>query len=176
MDVILAYLVIQHNWLNTHVSNITLIDAVTEFQFWFIIILGFVTYVVWGLIFNWVMNTYEKSNKVKIYVKNKQEIITRNEGKVKQLIQDNNSIELAISDFDSKISSERNRLQNPQFNFANYHTWHSQYISGWINGINHLANVNAITPQRQDELSRQTIDTSKAFLVNNNLNNLNNNL
>lgn len=175
MDVILAYLVIQHNWSNSHVGNITLIDAITEFQFWFIIILGFVTYIVWGLIFNWVMNTYEKSNKVKIFIKHKQELVNRNDISKSQIIKDNNGLELGITDIDSNISAARNRMQNPQFNFANYHTWHSQYISGWIDGINHLANVNVITIQRQDDLSRQTIETSNTFLANNNLNNISNN-
>jgi protein-S-isoprenylcysteine O-methyltransferase Ste14 len=176
MDIILAYLVIRHNWSNSHVGNITLVDAISDLQFWYIIILGFVTYIVWGLIFNWVMNTYEKSNKVKIFIKHKQELLTRNEERKNQIIKDNNVIELAVTDIDSKVNSERNRMQNPQFNFANYHTWHSQYISGWINGINHLANVNVITPQRQGDLSNQTIETSKAFLICNNLNNINTNL
>jgi uncharacterized protein YoxC len=52
--------------------NMTIGMAVQQINFWLIIFAGFVVYLIWGFVFSFVMEEYEKLDKVRFAIKNKE--------------------------------------------------------------------------------------------------------
>lgn len=58
--------------------------AFENIHFWIIIFAGFVVYLVWGFVFDFTMETYEKLNSVKSFIKSKESEITHLQGNIKE--------------------------------------------------------------------------------------------
>jgi len=109
--------------------------ALGEAEFWMIIFAGFVVYVIWGLVFDFIMKEHEKLDAIKIYVRSKKEEIKNIE---KQLIK----ITHLVNDFKNKIIEEAGKINVLQskidgfvFPVKEYINYHSQFKEGWFQAI-----------------------------------------
>ncbi|WP_333809258.1 ABC transporter permease [Flavobacterium sp.] len=109
--------------------------ALGEAEFWMIIFAGFVVYVIWGLVFDFVMKEYEKLDAIKIYIRSKNEEIKNIE---KQLVK----VTHLVNDFKNKIIEETGKINLLQskidgfvFPIKEYLNYHNQYKEGWFQAI-----------------------------------------
>jgi predicted nucleic acid-binding Zn-ribbon protein len=136
-DAILAYQIekkiFDFEKLPGEVFNLGL--AFQSVEFWGIIFAGFVVYVIWGLVFDFIMNEHDNIDKIKIFInslKNQKEnlISVKNEvGKLKE------SIEEEISTIEGKIAELQNKIDSWIFEKKRYLIYHQQFLNGWLLAI-----------------------------------------
>lgn len=110
--------------------------ALGEAEFWMIIFAGFVVYVIWGLVFDYVMKEYENMDKVRMFIKAKREELVNLEklrgdtiGKIIDFKQ-----QLAI--INGKIAVLQAKIDGFVFPVKEYLNYHNQYKEGWYQAIN----------------------------------------
>jgi hypothetical protein len=81
-DFIIAYAIVKEIYdikiggLFQEMPPMTIERAFKEVNFWIIIFAGFVVYIIWGLVFSFTMSEYEKMDKVRFTIKNKEQKLT----------------------------------------------------------------------------------------------------
>lgn len=137
-DSILAYLIEKkiYDFERTLTSaNFDLSIAFRSVEFWGIIFAGFVVYIIWGLVFDFVMKEHENIDKIKLFVQSLKE-------KKEMLIQDGVKLKEEIREIDSKLVETEGKLREIQskidgFVFPNrkYKVYHTEYVKGWFLAI-----------------------------------------
>ncbi|MCL6296272.1 ABC transporter permease [Jejuia spongiicola] len=133
-DAILAYLIDQKLYNLNKTFDSEVFNISTAFQsvsFWLIIFAGFVSYIVWGLVFDFVMKEHADRDKIKAFIRSKKEEIL---GKEKKLIKLKEEIS-GVEDEISKIKIRTTELQNIIDGFIlpvmNYKALSTEYLQGW---------------------------------------------
>lgn len=137
-DVILAYLIEKKIFLFNAVlgDKFTPEDAVQSVNFWGIIFAGFIVYVIWGLVFDFVMKEYENVDKIKSFIRGKHAEINNAVQKktdVKNQIED---IKNSIATINGVISELQAKIDGFIFPVKEYLLYHYQYVEGWYQSIN----------------------------------------
>jgi len=110
--------------------------ALGEAEFWMIIFAGFVVYIIWGLVFDFVMKEFENIDKIRAFIRGKKE---------KQIDLDKLKIDIItkINDFkqqvitiNGKISELQSKIDGFVFPVKEYLHYHHQYKEGWFQAIN----------------------------------------
>lgn len=133
-DVILAYQIekkiFDFDKLPGQVYNIRL--ALESVGFWGIIFAGFVVYIIWGLVFDFVMNEYENMDKVKMFINSlkKQKANLNSEKEATKTIKE--AIQEEISSIEGKINELQAKIDGFIFEQKRYLNYHSQYLNGWL--------------------------------------------
>lgn len=137
-DALLAYLIEKkiydfNRTLNSEEYNLQI--AITEPEFWVIIFAGFVVYLIWGLVFDFIMKEYENIDKITVFIKNKKD-------EIKNLISSKELIAEKIEEFQHKITEVKGKISEIQskingfiFPIKEYLLYHSQYKEGWFQAI-----------------------------------------
>ncbi|WP_405369319.1 ABC transporter permease [Nonlabens sp. Asnod2-A12] len=137
-DVILAYLIekkiFDFNALPG--QSFTANDALQSVNFWGIIFAGFVVYVIWGLVFDFVMKEHENVDKIKNFIRSKKEAIKNDEDKKKELIEKVDKLKHDISEIEGKIAELQSKIDGFIFPVKEYLHYHFQYMKGWYQAIN----------------------------------------
>jgi hypothetical protein len=109
--------------------------ALEQAEFWMIIFAGFVVYIIWGLVFDFVMKEHENMDKIRVFIRGKKEELTILE-KVK--LENSNK----INDFKQKVVSMNGIIRELQskidgfiFPVKEYLNYHYQYKEGWYQAI-----------------------------------------
>jgi hypothetical protein len=109
--------------------------ALEQAEFWMIIFAGFVVYIIWGLVFDFVMKEHENMDKIRVFIRGKKEELT-NLGKVK--LENSNK----INDFKQKVVGINGTIRELQskidgfvFPVKEYLNYHHQYKEGWYQAI-----------------------------------------
>jgi len=110
--------------------------ALEQSEFWMIIFAGFVVYIIWGLVFDFVMKEYENLNKIRVFIRAKNEELinlekqkTENENKINDFKQQSISI-------NGTITLLQNKIDGFVFPVKEYLHYHHQYKEGWYQAIN----------------------------------------
>ncbi|KVV14361.1 ABC transporter permease [Flavobacterium sp. TMP13] len=109
--------------------------ALGQAEFWMIIFAGFVVYVIWGLVFDFVMKENENKDKIRVFIRGKkEEIVNFEKSKLE------NSIK--ILEFSNKIDHHKGEIKLLQskvdgfvFPVKEYLNYHNQYKEGWFQAI-----------------------------------------
>ncbi|WP_461790654.1 hypothetical protein [Pedobacter sp.] len=110
--------------------------AIGEAEFWMIIFAGFVVYIIWGLVFDFVMKEYENIDKIKAFIRNKQQELQRLEKTRLQISTDIEQTKQLISTIKGKIEELQNKIDGFILNIKQYLHYHNQYVEGWLQAIN----------------------------------------
>ncbi|WPO82852.1 beta-carotene 15,15'-monooxygenase [Chryseobacterium sp. JJR-5R] len=116
--------------------------AFSHVQFWAIIFAGFIVYIIWGLVFDFVMKEHREKDRIK----NEQEIRQK---KVEFLTEKANALKKEIEDINANIGSikesvikTRGRIEELQniidgviIPTKDYKMYASEYVQGWITFI-----------------------------------------
>ena len=110
--------------------------ALQSVNFWGIIFAGFVVYVIWGLVFDFVMKEHENVDKIKGFIRNKKEEIKNLTLRKNNLIEKINSIKQEITSIKGEISELQSKIDGFIFPIKEYLHYHYQYKEGWYQAIN----------------------------------------
>lgn len=137
-DAILAYQIEKKIYdiektLNSPDFNVQI--AFTKAEFWGIIFAGFVVYIIWGLVFDFIMKEYDNFDKIKTFIRSKREDIKNCELEIISQTEKLNPIKEEISGIEGKINDLQRTIDGFVFSNKHYLTYHAEYVKGWFLGI-----------------------------------------
>jgi len=110
--------------------------ALEESEFWMIIFAGFVVYLIWGLVFDFVMKEHENLDKINVFIKTKKEEIKNILSQRDDLIDKINELKHNITSIQGTIRELQSKIDGFIFPVKEYLHYHHQYKEGWFQAIN----------------------------------------
>jgi len=110
--------------------------ALGEAEFWMIIFAGFVVYIIWGLVFDFVMKEFENIDKIRAFIRGKKENMIDLEKLKAEYINKINDFKQQIVTINGKISELQSKIDGFVFPVKEYLHYHHQYKEGWFQAIN----------------------------------------
>ncbi|OEK09513.1 hypothetical protein A8C32_12455 [Flavivirga aquatica] len=141
--------------------------AFSSVEFWGIIFAGFIVYIIWGLVFDFIMKEYDNFDKIKSFIRTKREDVENCEINISKIIQKLNPIKEEISGIEGKINDLQRTIDGFVFSNKHYLTYHSEYVKGWFLAI--TDNFEAL--KRRDELLSKCVEIEKSHLIKHHINN-----
>lgn len=162
-DVILAYLIEKKIFDFERVlgESFSPSIAIKSVNFWGIIFAGFVVYIIWGLVFDFVMKEHENVDKIKSFIRNKKEEIKNTQIKKSELATKIESLKHEITSINGRISELQSKIDGFVFPVKEYLHYHYQYKEGWYQAIN--AEL-ALPNKEKNELRNRCEDVSLKHL------------
>lgn len=172
-DILLAFFVEKKLWeLNVVNENAKFgfAEAMESQEFWLIIFLGFIAYLIWGFIFDFVMEEHKEKDKIKNAIRKRNEQISIH----KEQIHDNKAkigeVKALIREIKEKISKARGRINELQrivdgtiIPTKEYKLYASEYLQGWLTFINEKL---PISKSEKDGLIQDCITLNEQHLDN----------
>jgi len=109
--------------------------ALGEAEFWMIIFAGFVVYIIWGLVFDFVMKEFENIDKIRAFIRGKKENMIDLEKLKAEYINKINDFKQQIVTITGKISELQSKIDGFVFPVKEYLHYHHQYKEGWYQAI-----------------------------------------
>lgn len=109
--------------------------AVNSPGFWIIIFAGFVSYIIWGLVFDFVMIEHAERDKIFSFIKDKKEEVFNKEkilNKIKEKIE---KLEVEIGQIKIRIAELQNIIDGFILPIRNYKQLSTEYLQGWLKYI-----------------------------------------
>jgi len=110
--------------------------ALGEAEFWMIIFAGFVVYIIWGLVFDFVMKEFENIDKIRAFIRGKKENLIDLEKLRIEYTNKINDFKEQIISISGKISELQSKIDGFVFPVKEYLHYHHQYKEGWFQAIN----------------------------------------
>ncbi|CAD0007017.1 sugar ABC transporter permease [Flavobacterium chungangense] len=110
--------------------------ALGEAEFWMIIFAGFVVYIIWGLVFDFVMKEFENIDKIRAFIRGKKENLINLEKIKADYINKINDFKQQIVTLNGKNSELQSKIDGFVFPVKEYLHYHHQYKEGWFQAIN----------------------------------------
>ncbi|RZJ49355.1 MAG: ABC transporter permease [Flavobacterium sp.] len=110
--------------------------ALGEAEFWMIIFAGFVVYIIWGLVFDFVMKEFENIDKIRAFIRGKKENLLDLEKLKTEYSNRINDFKQQIITITGKISELQSKIDGFVFPVKEYLHYHHQYKEGWFQAIN----------------------------------------
>lgn len=139
-DVILAYLIEKKIFDFDRVPGQTFSpsQAIESVNFWGIIFAGFVVYLIWGLVFDFVMKEHENVDKIKAFIRSKKEEIKNAQIKKESLLSKIEDLKKDLTSINGNISELQSKIDGFVFPVKEYLHYHYQYKEGWFQAINEV--------------------------------------
>lgn len=109
--------------------------ALGQPEFWMIIFAGFVVYIIWGLVFDFVMKEFENIDKIRAFIRGKKENLINLEKLKTDYINKTNDFKQQIVTINGKISELQSKIDGFVFPVKEYLHYHHQYKEGWFQAI-----------------------------------------
>ena len=110
--------------------------ALGEAEFWMIIFAGFVVYIIWGLVFDFVMKEFENIDKIKAFIRGKKENLLDLEKLKAEYNTKINDFKQQVIAINGKIAELQSKIDGFVFPVKEYLHYHHQYKEGWFQAIN----------------------------------------
>ncbi|OXG01573.1 hypothetical protein BC749_104108 [Flavobacterium araucananum] len=110
--------------------------ALGEAEFWMIIFAGFVVYIIWGLVFDFVMKEFENIDKIRAFIRGKRQNLIDLEKLKTDYNNKVNDFKQQIVNITGKISELQSKIDGFVFPVKEYLHYHHQYKEGWFQAIN----------------------------------------
>ncbi|MCI9847000.1 ABC transporter permease [Flavobacterium pectinovorum] len=110
--------------------------ALGEAEFWMIIFAGFVVYIIWGLVFDFVMKEFENIDKIRAFIRGKKENLIDLEKLKAEYINKINDFKQQVVTANGRISELQSKIDGFVFPVKEYLHYHHQYKEGWFQAIN----------------------------------------
>jgi hypothetical protein len=141
--------------------------AIKESEFWVIIFAGFIVYIIWGLVFDFVMKEHESLDRINVFVNAKKKEIVNLRSELKELGLKNDSLKSKITEAKGKVSEIQSKIDGFIFPVKKYLHYHHQYVEGWFQAI---GTEIALPARQKDELLENCQTVCNDHLIKLNLN------
>ncbi|MDR2621995.1 MAG: hypothetical protein LBC48_05370 [Dysgonamonadaceae bacterium] len=112
--------------------DMTIGMAAQQINFWLIIFAGFVVYIIWGFVFSFVMQEYEKMDKVRYTIKLKEKKLSEYKIECKNIKQKKAQLEAQKESNQGEIDKLKIQLESFVMYFNDVREGINNYFSGWI--------------------------------------------
>lgn len=109
--------------------------AVQSAQFWGIIFAGFVVYIIWGLVFDFIMAEYENFDKVKKFKESLTKQITQLDEQKDKVLKEISGLKHEIAELEGELDGLKAKLNGFIFPQRQYLVLHTEYMKGWLFAI-----------------------------------------
>jgi phage-related tail protein len=169
-DVILAYLIEKKIFLFEALvgQQFTPADAISSVNFWGIIFAGFVVYIIWGLVLDFVMKEHENMDLIKAFIRSKREEIQNYQKEIDNIDSKLPVIRDEINGILGEISELQSKIDGFILPVKKYLNYHYQFAEGWFRII---TSEIALPHREQEELLLRCRHTSEDHLQRLGLNN-----
>lgn len=106
--------------------------AIKQVNFWLIIFAGFVVYIIWGLVFDFTMREYEKMDKVRYAIKNKEQKLSEYKIECKQIRERISILQNEKSSTQGEIDKLKIQLESYVLYFNDVREGINNYFTGWV--------------------------------------------
>ena len=137
-DVIIAYAIVKEIYdikaggSFNQMPKMNLEMAFNENNFWIIIFAGFVVYIIWGLVFSFTMKEYEKLDKVRFAIKNKEQKLIEYKAECKQIREKLVNLQGEITKTQGEVDKLKIQLESYVLYFNDVREGINNYFTGWI--------------------------------------------
>lgn len=137
-DFIIAYAIVKEIY-NIHIGGLfqdmppmTIERAFQEVNFWIIIFAGFVVYIIWGLVFSFTMSEYEKMDKVRFAIKNKEQKLAEYKTDCKKIRETISILQTEKNNTQGEIDKLKIQLESYVLYFNDVREGINNYFAGWV--------------------------------------------
>lgn len=111
--------------------------AYQSVSFWLIIFAGFIVYLIWGFVFDFVMETYGKLDEISVLIKPKQEAIKNQEEQIHKYEEEINKLNYVVGDNNTEIEKLKTILDHSDI-IKPKELEHSlmRFLDGWLEFLN----------------------------------------
>lgn len=154
-DVIIAYEICEkiYNIQKTNsfqnIPDYSLKLAFQSIDFWLIIFAGFVVYLIWGLVFDFTMEAYEKMDKIRVAIRNKEKEIDAAEKDIDRLNEEVNNIEEKHNKNIGEINKLNDLIDHTTIIPKEFEQYLYHFMQGWLHWMS--ANLKNQTQQKECE-------------------------
>ncbi len=137
-DAILAYQIEQKVYdFNRTLSSpdFDVQNALQSVGFWGIIFAGFVVYIIWGLVFDFIMKEYDNLDKIQQFIRKLQEDKANLEKRLTEVKNSIATVAEEITGLKGKVRELQAQIDGFIFPKQKYLVLHAKYVKGWIKAI-----------------------------------------
>ena len=145
-------------------QSLVLNEAMQSQEFWLIIFLGFIAYLIWGFIFDFVMEENKEKDKVKNAVRKRneqigihKESIRENEVKIDELKEFIRNVKEKIGMAKGRIVELQRIIDGTIIPTKEYKLYASEYMQGWLTFMNEKLTIS------QNERTRRIEDCLEIY-------------
>lgn len=137
-DFIIAYAIVKEIYnikiggLFQEMPPMTIERAFQEVNFWIIIFAGFVVYIIWGLVFSFTMKEFEKMDKVRFAIKNKELKLVEYKTDCKKIKERISILQAEKNSTQGEIDKLRIQLESYVLYFNDVREGINNYFAGWV--------------------------------------------
>lgn len=137
-DFIIAYAIVKEIYdIKVGGSFITMQEMSIEMAFkqinlWIIIFAGFVVYIIWGLVFSFTMSEYEKMDKVRYAIKNKEQKLSEYKAECKEIKDKISTLQTESNNIQGEINKLMIQIEAYVLYFNDVREGINNYFTGWI--------------------------------------------
>ncbi|MGB0177370.1 MAG: ABC transporter permease, partial [Owenweeksia sp.] len=136
--------------------------AFQSVAFWGIIFAGFVVYIIWGLVFDFIMKEYDNLDRVQQYVKKLKEDKSHRIKRLEEIKVSTDAVTEEIAGLRGKARELQAKIDGFIFPKQKYLVLHARYAKGWIKAI--LKEI-ALPANEKDRLIHACQKVEKAHLT-----------
>ena len=111
----------------------TIIKALKEINFWVVIFAGFVTYIVWGILFDFVIKAHRNSDQIGTLIRINNEKINDTEDKILQIQKNIDNCHGKINKHNLEKAKYEDWMEIPLIETDDLNRIHYQFMTGWKN-------------------------------------------
>ena len=112
--------------------DMTISMAAQQVNFWLIIFAGFVVYIIWGLVFDFTMREYEKMDKVRYAIKNKEQKLAEYKIECKQIKEKIATLQNEKNSTQGEVDKLKIQLESYVLYFNDVREGVNNYFTGWV--------------------------------------------
>lgn len=112
--------------------DMTISMSTQQVNFWLIIFAGFVVYIIWGLVFDFTMREYQKMDKVRYAIKNREQKLVDYKNECKQIKESISKLHNEKYSTQGEIDKLRIQLESYVLYFNDVREGVNNYFSGWV--------------------------------------------
>lgn len=149
-DCIIAYAIVKEIYnikiggLFQEMPPMTIGRAFQEVNFWIIIFAGFVVYIIWGLVFSFTMSEYEKIDRVRYTIKNKEQKLADYKKECKTIKEKLLALQTEKIKIQGEIDKLKIQIESYVLYFNDVTEGINNYFTGWIGYLK-----STVSPQAQ---------------------------
>jgi predicted nucleic acid-binding Zn-ribbon protein len=170
-DILLAFFVEKKLWELNRIDEDAVYgfnEAINSQEFWLIIFLGFIAYLIWGFIFDFVMEEHKEKDKIKNAIRKRNEQIEIHNAQIHDNKAKIDELKDSIREIKERISKVRGRIEELQriidgtiIPTKEYRLYSSEYMQGWLTYINEKL---SISQAENDRLVSECLEVCTAHL------------